>query len=56
MHLATCYTSSIRKSKSISKFLVLNQTKSLLLKLKNDNVFVVKKKKNKRVYTKSNKL
>lgn len=39
----------------MSKFLVLNQTKSLLLKLKNDNVFVVKKKKNERVYTKRNK-
>ena len=55
MHLATCYTSSIHKSKPMSKSLVLNQTKSLLLKLKNDNVFVAKKKKNERVYTKSNK-
>ena len=55
MHLATRYTTSIHKSKSMSKFLVLNQTKSLLLKLKNDNVFVAKKKKNERVYTKRNK-
>ena len=55
MHLATRYTTSIHKSKPMSKSLVLNQIKSLLPKLKNDNVFVAKKKKNERVYTKSNK-
>ena len=54
MHLATRYTSSIHKSKSMSKSLVLNQTKSLLLKLKNDNDYGAKKK-NERVYTKRNK-
>ena len=52
MHLATRYTSSIHKSKS----LVLNQTKSLLIKIKNINDYGAKKKKNERVYTKSNKL
>ena len=56
MHLTTRYTSSIHKSKSMSKSLVLNQTKSLLLKLKKDNDYSAKKKKNERVYTKSNKL
>ena len=45
---------SIHKSKSMSKSLVLNQTKSLLLKLKNDNDYDAKKK-NERVYTKRNK-
>ena len=55
MHLATRYTSSIHKSKSMSKFLVLNQTKSLWLKLKNDNDYGAKRK-NKRVYTKRNKM
>ena len=55
MHLATRYMTSIHKSKSMSKSLVLNQTKSLLLKLKNDNDFIVKKKKNERAYTKRNK-
>ena len=55
MHLAIHYTPSIHKSKPMSKSLVLNQIKSLLPKLKNDNVFVAKKKKNERVYTKSNK-
>ena len=54
MHLATRYTSSIHKSKPMSKSLILNQTKSLLLKLKNDNVFIAKKK-NECVYTESNK-
>ena len=54
MHLATRYTSSIHKSKSMSKPLVHNQTKSLLLKLKNDNDYGAKKK-NERVYTKKNK-
>ena len=54
MHLATPYTSNIHKSKMMSKSLVLNQTKSLLLKLKNDNVFVAKMK-NERVYTRRNK-
>ena len=55
MHLEIHDTSSIPKSKLMNKSLVLKQIKSLLLKLKNDNVFVVKKKKNERVYTKSNK-
>ena len=54
MHLATRYTTSIHKSKSMSKSLVLNQTKSLLLKLKNDNDYGAKRK-NERVYTKRNK-
>ena len=54
MHLATCYTSSIHKSKSMSKSLVLHQTKWLLLKLKNDNDYGDKKK-NECVYTKNNK-
>ena len=54
MHLATRCTSSIHKSKSMSKSLVLNQTKSFLLKLKNGNDFGAKKK-NERVYTKKNK-
>ena len=54
MHLATRYTSSIHKSKPMSKSLVLNQTKSLLLKLKNDNDYGAKRKKE-RVYTKRNK-
>ena len=44
MHLATRYTSSIHKHKSMSKSLVLNQTKSLLLKLKNDNDYGAKRK------------
>ena len=44
----------IHKSKSMSKFLVLTQTKSLLLKLKNDNVFIAKKNKNEHIYTKRN--
>ena len=55
MHLATRYTSSIHKSKSMSKSLVLKQIKSLLLKPKNDNDYDVNKNKNERVYTKSNK-
>ena len=46
--------SSSHKNKSMSKSLVLNQTKSLLLKLKNDNVYVAKRK-NERVYIKRNK-
>ena len=54
MHLATRYMTSIHKSKSMSKSLVLNQTKSLLLKLKNDNDYGAKRK-NERVYTKRNK-
>ena len=54
MHLGTHYTSSIHKSKPMSKSLVLNQTKSLLLKLKNDNDYGAKRK-NERVYTKRNK-
>ena len=37
MHLGTRYKTSIHKSKSMSKSLILNQTKSLLLKLKNGN-------------------
>ena len=53
MHLATRYMKSIHKSKSMRKSLVLNQTKLLLLKLKNDNDYGAKK--NERVYTKSNK-
>ena len=55
MHLATRYTTSIHKSKSMNKFLVLNQTKWRLLKLKNGNVFVANKNKNERAYIKSNK-
>ena len=54
MHLATRYTSSIHKSKPMSKFLVLTQTKSLLLKLKNDNDYGAKK--NERVYTNLHKM
>ena len=54
MHLATRYMTSIHKSKTMSKSLVLNQTKWLLLKLKNDNDYAAKKK-NERVYTKKNK-
>ena len=54
MHLATRHMTSIHKSKTMSKSLVLNQTKWLLLKLKNDNVNVAKRK-NERVYTKRNK-
>ena len=54
MHLATRYMTSIHKSKSMSKNLVLNHTKSCLLKLKNDNVYIAKRK-NERVYTKRNK-
>ena len=54
MHLGTHYTTSIHKSKSMSKSLVLNQTKWLLLKLKNGNDYGAKKK-NERVYTKRNK-
>ena len=54
MHLGTHYKTSIHKSKSMSKSLVLTQTKSLLLKLKNDNDYGAKKK-NERVYTKKNK-
>ena len=46
---------SIHKSKSLSKSLVLNQTKSFLLKLKKDTDYNVKKK-NKHVYTKRNKM
>ena len=38
----------------MSKYLVLNQTKSLLLKLKNENDYGAKRK-NERVYTKRNK-
>ena len=55
MHLATRYMTTIHKRKSMSKSLVLNQTKPHLRKLKNDNVSVAKKKKNEPVYTKSNK-
>ena len=44
MHLEIRYTSSIHKSKSMSKFLARKQTKSLCLKLKNDNVNVSKRK------------
>ena len=54
MHLATRYMTSIHKSKSMSKYLDLNQTKSLLLKLKNGNDYDAKRK-NERVYTKRNK-
>ena len=54
MHLATRYTSSIHKSKPMSKSLILNQTKSLLLNLKNDNDYSAKRK-NEHVYTKRNK-
>ena len=54
MHLATRYVTSIHKSNSMSKTLVLNQTKSLLPKLKNDNDYDAKRK-NERVYTKRNK-
>ena len=54
MHLGTHYKTSIHKSKSMSKSLVLNQTKWLLLKLKNGNDYGAKKK-NERVYTKKNK-
>ena len=54
MHLATRYMTSIHKSKTMSKSLVINQTKWLLLKLKNGNDFGAKKK-NERVYTKKNK-
>ena len=54
MHLATRYMTSIHKSKSMSKCLVLNHTKWLLLKLKNDNDYGAKRK-NERVYTKRNK-
>ena len=54
MHLGTHYKTSIHKSKSMSKSLVLNQTKWLLLKLKNGNDYGDKKK-NERVYTKKNK-
>ena len=53
MHLTTRYTSSIHKSKSMSKYLVLNHTKSLLHKLKNDYDNGVKRKKE-RVYTRLN--
>ena len=53
-HLAIRYTSSIHKNNPMSKSLVLNQTKSLLLKLKNDNDYGAKRK-NERVYTKKNK-
>ena len=54
MHLATLYTTSIHKSKSMSKYFVLNHTKLLLHKLKNANVNVAKRT-NERVYTKRNK-
>ena len=54
MHLAILYTTSIRKSKSMRKYFVLNHTKLLLHKLKNDNVNVSKRK-NERVYIKRNK-
>ena len=54
MHLETRYMTSIHKSKSASIFLILHHTKLLLLKLKNDNVYVAKRK-NERVYTKRNK-
>ena len=54
MHLGTHYKTSIHKSKSMSKSLVLHQTKWLLLKLKNGNDYGTKKK-NERVYTKKNK-
>ena len=53
-HYKTLYKTSIHKSKSMSKSLVLNQTKWLLLKLKNGNGYGAKKK-NERVYTKKNK-
>ena len=55
MHLAIRYTTSIHKSKLMIKSLVLTQTKSFLIKLKNDNDYDAKRK-NERVYTKSNKL
>ena len=54
MHLGTHYKTSIHKSKPMSKSLILNQTKWLLLKLKNGNDYGAKKK-NERVYTKKNK-
>ena len=54
MHLGTHYKTSIHKSKSMRKSLVLHQTKWLLLKLKNDNDYGAKKK-NERVYNKKNK-
>ena len=54
MHLAILYTTSIHKSKSMSKYLILNHTKLRLLKIKNDNVYVAKRK-NERVYIKRNK-
>ena len=55
MHLATRYMTSIPKNKLMNKFLVHNQTKWRLLKLKNDNIFVTNKNKNERAYMKSNK-
>ena len=44
MHPAILYTTIIRKSKSTSKYFVINHTKILLHKLKNDNVKVTKRK------------
>ena len=49
MHLATRYKTSIQKSKPMSKSLVLTQTKSLLLKLKNDNDHDAKRNKTPRL-------
>ena len=53
MLLAILYMKSIHKSKLMSKYFVLNHTKLLLHKLKNDNGA---KRKNERVYTKRNKM
>ena len=54
MHPAILYMEIICKSKSTSKYFVINHTKILLHKLKNDNVNVAKRK-NERVYIKRNK-
>ena len=54
MHLAILYTAIIQKSKSTSKYFVINHTKILLHKLKNDNVNVAKRK-NEHVNIKRNK-
>ena len=54
MHLAILYMTSIHKSKSTSKYFVLNHTELRFPKLKNDNVNVAKRK-NERVYIKRNK-
>ena len=44
MHLATRYMTSIHNNKTMNNSLVLNQTKWLLLKLKNGNDYGAKKK------------